>query len=58
MYRSVGIDPREGRAVALANPNFHETRRWMAEKVMDFLTDAGLVGGPSKSILRRAHLLR
>lgn len=58
VYLSVGIDPREGRAAALANPNFHETRRWMAERVMEFLTDAGMVGGPSKAILRRAHLLR
>ncbi|SDJ44163.1 P-aminobenzoate N-oxygenase AurF [Actinokineospora alba] len=58
VYLSVGIDPREGRAAALANPNFRETRRWMAEKVMEFLTDVGMVGGPSKAILRRAHLLR
>ncbi|CRK60867.1 putative membrane protein [Alloactinosynnema sp. L-07] len=57
VYRSVGIDPRQGRAAALANPEFHQTRRWMAEKVVDFLTDAGMIGGPSKAILRRAHLV-
>ncbi|WP_436493118.1 AurF N-oxygenase family protein [Actinokineospora sp. HUAS TT18] len=57
VYRSVGIDPREGRAAALANPEFHQTRRWMAEKVVEFLTDAGMIGGPSKAILRRAHII-
>ncbi|HVK22605.1 MAG TPA: diiron oxygenase [Actinokineospora sp.] len=57
VYRSVGIDPRQGRAAAMANPEFHQTRRWMAEKVIEFLTEAGMVGGPSKAILRRAHLI-
>ncbi|MGX7823624.1 AurF N-oxygenase family protein [Actinokineospora sp. 24-640] len=56
-YRSVGIDPRQGRAAALANPHHRETRRWMTEKVMSFLTDTGLVGGPSTHLLRAAHLL-
>ncbi|GAA4547616.1 AurF N-oxygenase family protein [Amycolatopsis samaneae] len=57
VYRSVGIDPREGRAAALANPHFHETRRWMAEKIVPFLRDADLVGGRSERIWRAAHLL-
>jgi len=57
IYRSVGIDPREGRAAALANPHFHETRRWMAGKIVPFLRDAGLIGGRSESIWRRAHLI-
>ncbi len=57
VYRSVGIDPRRGRAAALANPHHRETRRWMTEKVTAFLTDAGLVGGPSKRVLKAAHLI-
>ncbi|MEA5365122.1 diiron oxygenase [Amycolatopsis sp., V23-08] len=57
IYRSVGIAPREGRAAALANPHFHETRRWMAEKIVPFLREAGLIGGRSEGIWRRAHLI-
>jgi para-aminobenzoate N-oxygenase AurF len=57
IYRSVGIDPRQGRAAALANPHFHETRRWMAGKIVPFLRDAGLIGGRSEGIWRHAHLI-
>jgi hypothetical protein len=58
VYRSVGLDPREARAAALANPHHQETRRWMAEKVVAFLTEVGMIGGPSKRIWRKAHLIR
>ncbi|HEU5111142.1 MAG TPA: diiron oxygenase [Micromonosporaceae bacterium] len=57
VYAAVGIEPRQGRAAALANPHHLATRRWMAEKVVDFLTEVGMVGGPSKAIWRRAKLL-
>lgn len=57
VYRSVGIDPREGRRAALANPHFHETRRWLGEKIMPFLTEQGLVGGAGMPLWRRSHLL-
>lgn len=57
VYRSVGIDPKEGRQVALANPHFHETRRWLGEKIMPFLTEQGLVGGAGMALWRRSHLL-
>ena len=57
VYRAVGIAPRVGREAALANPNFRETRRWMGEKVVEFLRDAGLIAGRSEAIWRRAHLL-
>jgi hypothetical protein len=29
----------------------------MAEKVVAFLTEVGMIGGPSKRIWRKAHLL-
>jgi hypothetical protein len=57
VYAAVGLDPRAARAVALANPHHHESRRWMAEKVVAFLTEVGMIGGPSKRIWRKAHLL-
>ncbi len=56
-YAAVGLDPKEARAVALANPHHHASRKWMAEKIVDFLTEVGMIGGPSKRIWRRAHLL-
>lgn len=56
-YAAVGLNPREARAAALANPHHHETRRWMAEKIVAFLTDVGMIGGPSKRIWKKAHLI-
>lgn len=58
VYPAVGLDRREARAAAAANPHHRETRLWMAEKVMAFLTEQGMVGGPSTAVLRRAGLLR
>jgi hypothetical protein len=57
VYAAVGLDPRETRAVVRANPHHHESRRWMAEKVVAFLTEAGMIGGPSKAIWRKANLI-
>lgn len=57
VYTSVGIAPSAGRAAALANPHFHETRRWMAEKITAFLRQNGLIGGPSTALWKRAHLI-
>lgn len=56
-YQAVGLDPKQARAAALANPHHHETRRWMAEKITAFLSEVGMIGGPSKRIWRKAHLL-
>jgi hypothetical protein len=57
VYAAVGLNPREARAAALANPHHHESRRWMAEKIVAFLNDVGMIGDPSKRIWRKAHLL-
>jgi hypothetical protein len=57
VYKAVGLNPREARAAALANPHHHEARRWMAEKVVAFLTEVGMIGGPSKRLWQKAHLL-
>ena len=57
VYAAVGLNPRQARAAALANPHHHESRRWMAEKVVAFLTEVGMIGGPSKRIWRKAHLI-
>jgi len=57
VYRSVGINASEGRRAALANPHFHATRRWMAEKIVPFLREEGLIGGRSEALWRRFRLI-
>jgi hypothetical protein len=57
VYLSVGLDPKDARAAARANPHHQETLRWMAEKIVAFLTEIDMIGGPSQALWRRAHLL-
>lgn len=57
VYAAVGLNPHEARAAALANPHHQESRRWMAEKVVAFLTEVGMIGGPTKKIWKKANLL-
>ena len=57
VYAAVGLDPVEASRVARVNPSHVETRRWMAERVVGFLRDSGMVGGPSTVVWRRADLL-
>ena len=42
---------------ARSNPNFRATRRWMAEKIMTFLTDQGMVTWYSRPIYKVARLV-
>jgi hypothetical protein len=57
VYLAVGLDPRRARRAALANPHHRETIRWAGERVMKFLDEAGLVGGPGMYFWRRSHLV-
>lgn len=57
VYESVGIDAEVGHRAALANPHHQESRRWMAAKIMPFLDEAGIVGGRSKALYRKAFLI-
>jgi len=57
VYAEVGLDPVEAVRAARSNPNFHQTRRWMAEKIMTFLADQGMVTWYSKPIYQLAHLI-
>lgn len=58
VYRSVGLAPRVARRAALANPYHQETICFGGEKVMAFLSEAGLVGSPGMLWWRRSFLLR
>ncbi|MGH3738037.1 MAG: AurF N-oxygenase family protein [Micromonosporaceae bacterium] len=57
VYAAVGLDPREARRAAMGNPHYQETVRWSGERIMPFLTEAGLVGAPGMRWWRRSFLL-
>lgn len=57
VYASVGLDPKVGKAAALANPHHRETLRWSARKLVPFLREQGLIGGPTEALWRKAHLV-
>jgi hypothetical protein len=58
VYRSVGLDPREARRVALANPYHQQTLSFGGEKLVSFFAENRLIGGPSARLWRRSFLLR
>jgi hypothetical protein len=57
IYRSVGIDPREGRRTALGNPHFRETMQWMGEKPLAFLRANDLLPKSQERVWRASLLL-
>lgn len=58
-YAAVGLDPREARKAALSNENYRQTVAWMGEKVMPFLEECDMVGGPrNRRAWRASFLLR
>ncbi|WP_219419496.1 AurF N-oxygenase family protein [Pseudonocardia nigra] len=57
VYASVGIDPEVGRRAALANPHHQEMLRWSARKLVPFLREQGIIGGPTEILWRKAHLI-
>ena len=57
VYKSVGIAPGDGLKAARSNPNYAETRRWMAEKIMAFLDEQGMVTWYSRPIYQLVSLV-
>jgi P-aminobenzoate N-oxygenase AurF len=58
VYRSVGLDPKRARKVAMANPHYRRSVAWMGERIVGFLTEAGMIKGPlTKALWRRSYLL-
>ncbi|MBW0088520.1 diiron oxygenase [Pseudonocardia sp. KRD-184] len=57
VYASVGIDPAVGYRAAQANPHHQEMMRWSARKLVPFLREQGLIGGPTEVLWRKAHLV-
>ena len=57
VYAAVGIDPKVGREAALANPHWQDSLRWSARKLVPFLREQGMIGGPTEVLWRKAHLV-
>jgi hypothetical protein len=57
VYRSVGLNPKQARRAALANPCHQATMYYGGEKLVAFLTQAGLIGRPGRYLWRRSFLL-
>ena len=57
VYKSVGLDPKQARKVAHANPHHQDTVRWTARKLIPFLREQGMIGGPSEALWRKAYLV-
>jgi len=57
VYRDAGLDVDEAVRAARKNPNAAANRRWMAEKIMTFLAEQGMVTWYVRPIYRFAHLI-
>jgi hypothetical protein len=57
VYAQAGLDRDEAVQAARTNPHYHASRRWMAEKIMAFLADQGMVTWYTKPIYGIAHLI-
>jgi hypothetical protein len=57
VYEQVGLDPVEAARAARNNPHWHESRRWMAEKIMAFLDEQGMLTWYTRPIYELAHLI-
>jgi hypothetical protein len=58
VYRSVGLDPRETRKIALGNPHHQRTLRYAGEKIVALFDEAGLISGPGMHWWKASHLVR
>lgn len=57
VYRAVGIEPREGRRAALANPHYRATLAWMGERVTTYLDGLGMIPRHQRALWTRSLLV-
>ncbi|PTR24858.1 para-aminobenzoate N-oxygenase AurF [Rhodococcus sp. OK519] len=57
VYANAGLDKERALEVARANKYHHDKIRTSGSKLMSFLDSVGLVGGPSKLLYKKVHLL-
>ncbi|WP_156754702.1 AurF N-oxygenase family protein [Actinokineospora pegani] len=58
VYAAVGLDPKVAARAARENPHFRATLHYWGERIMKFLDEAGLVGGPTMPLWRKAGLVK
>jgi len=57
VYTGVGLDREEAERQVAAHPYRRETMTWMATKLVSFLKEVGLIGGPTELMWHRAGLV-
>ncbi|TQF74092.1 diiron oxygenase [Rhodococcus spelaei] len=57
MYQRAGLDPKQARRQALANPRFRENQRRGFDSLAEFLEDTGLMRASSRAMWRRGGFL-
>ncbi|ORL41978.1 AurF N-oxygenase family protein [Prescottella equi] len=57
VYVNAGLDKERALEVARTNKHHHDKIRTSGSKLMSFLDSVGLVGGPSKVLYKKVHLL-
>ena len=57
VYAAVGLNPAEAQRAARTNEGYRTRLREAAAPLVSLLTDAGLIGGPSARLWKRAGLL-
>ena len=57
VYAAVGLDGKRAYKAARNNPNTHKTRAEWGKKVVEFLDENGLIGGPAAGLWRASHLI-
>ncbi len=57
VYKAVGLNPRQARRAALANPYHRQTLNYGGEKLVAFLKQADLIGRPGRYLWRKSFLL-
>ncbi|OYD68702.1 AurF N-oxygenase family protein [Rhodococcus sp. OK302] len=57
VYAAAGLDADAAEKAAKNNVHYHDMVRRGCGNTVEFLTEVGLIGGPSKILLRRAHII-
>ncbi len=57
VYSAAGLDVDAAKRAAKANRHYHDKIREGCAKTVEFLDEVGLIGGPSRLLLERAHIV-
>lgn len=57
VYPAVGLDQKEALRQVRNNPNMHKARADWGKKVVEFMAENDLIGGPAAGLWRACHLI-